>query len=559
VRAALLPGVKNIWQKKYQLVIGLPLLNVCSVAQFAGMLAGELGTGATPPGLRYSGLLQLIRHPLQDCISNADWLSRHMTQLQARSNRFARLFDLARILFEQSNAFLQKYFTRAEAVHSQFSRARLHERDRRLVQLSGSSALATTLLIEEKLNCAARDADAKNAEDRIGAGLVDNLPALIKHYYDSLDDKFERELRRRWDNEAIPRRNAAPIARERTEQIAATAALFECAEPALSLLDNAADLAHAVTLQAYRATKQFFETDGLLSVDDVTYAATQDILQRQQAAVYFNNWFKPFRFWKLAEYKLIRDMPLQDAAEQLSVCVNEIRRLSPDRFKLLTEYERLQNQIQEILIAQHVLAAGKTFQFRYVTYDGTTLQPILEDRQLQLAAISDKLAMQEAVMGGRITLGLRLCGQAERDINDLHDALRLINDSGARLQKLSLDVYQLEQLLPRHFKQREADYSAPIKRLEEKIRDASTLLLVRLSDIPCPLDSRYHSLKNYVEAALESADRTDSKSPTLQHARRLLDVLFRVNEKLSLLAAEYGTIAEEAYRIEPIKLVATME
>jgi hypothetical protein len=554
-----LSGFKNLWANHYRLTLSLPLLQPCDIAIYAGIVAGDLRTGATAAGLRYSGSLQLIRHRTLSCIAGKDWLQQQINRLHARAERSAALLDTTRVLFDRSNIFLQKFSARAETTHTLFTRQLLFERDRYLARMAGSTQLSTALMIAEKIQTATKDALAKNTEDRIDAGLVDNLPALIQHYYESLDEKFERELRRRWDSEAIPRRDAPPIPRERLEQLAVATGAIDCKDAATSLLKNAAENATAVTQQNYRAAGYEFSVDTLLAADDLTYTATQDILLRQQAALYFNNWFKPFRFWKLAEYKLIRDMPLQDAAEQLSVCVNEVRRLSPDRFKLLAEYERVQNQLFEILIAQHVLAAGKTYPFRYVTYDGTSLQPLQEDRQMQLSVISEKLALQEAVMGGRITLGLRLCGQSEFDITNLHDTLRLINDSGTRLQKLALDVYQLEQLLPRHYKQREADYSAPIKRLEEKIRDTCTLLLVRLSDIPCPLDTRHHSLKSYVEATLDQPFGGESKSPVGQRARRLLDILFTVNEKLSLLAADYGTIAEEAYRIEPIKLVGTAE
>ena len=552
-----IPGWKNFSRGNYQLAVGLPLLDASSVAQFAGLLAGNLRTRATPAGLRYVGLLMAIQRRLQNCLNGADWLCDRIERL--RWHRFPPLTGAIRALFEISDQLLQKSFSRCSAVDRQLQRELLHEHDRYLALIAGSSALPSVLLLQEKLSASAKDAVGKNNEERGDGGLVDNLPALIRHYFASFDEKIERSLRRRWDSETTSRSDAAPIARERIEQVAAENGLLDNASPATALLVNPDAAAQAVTLQYYCGAGYQFDADNLLPVDTLTDSATQDIVQRQQAAVYFNNWFKPFRFWKLAEYQLIREMSLQDAAEQLSVCVNEIRRLSPDRFKLLAEYERLQNQILEILLAQHVLAAGKRFPFRHVRYDGTTLQPLLDDCQQQLAIVMDKLALQETVMGGRITLGLRLSGQSESDIDDLHNALRLLNDSGARLYKLSLDVYQLEQLLQRQYRQREADYSSAIKRLEEKIGDAGNVLLARLNEIPCPLNARHRSLKTYVEAALQQPSKSTDKSPVLQRTRRMLDVLYAANEKLSLLAADYGTIAEEAYRIEPIKLVVTAD
>ncbi|MDB6062401.1 MAG: hypothetical protein JWM78_2504 [Verrucomicrobiaceae bacterium] len=552
-------GFKQFWRGDYQLTLGLPLLDASSVTQFGGILAAQLRTQAIPSGLRYLTLLQSIQAQLCGCMSGDDWLYRRVMHLSLRWNKIVRLVQ---IILEQSNRFLQKFLLRSDAAHLKFQRNLILEQDRYLALLAGSSALPSVLLLQEKLITAAGDAIAKNTEDRIDSGLVDNLPALIRHYFESIDEKFEHDTRRRWNNETTSRRGDAATSRERIEQLAPQTPLLEITDTASTLLENFAAVASAATQQTYRAADIEFNADNLLPADSLTYIATQDIVQRQQADVYFNNWLKPFRFWTLANYQLIRDMPLQDAAAQLSVCVNEIRRLTPDRFKLLGEYERLQNQILEISLAQHVLAAGKKFSFRYMSYDGVPLQPVLEERQQQLNAVMEKLALQETVMGGRITLGLRLSGQSEKDISDLHDAMRLIQDSGTRLYKLSLDAYQLENLLERH-RLREADYSAPIKRLEEKMRDATTLLLTRLNDIPCPLDARYRSLKIYVETALQkpsahlSTSVSLNKSRVLQQTRRLLDVLYVINEKLSLLAADYGTIAEEAYRIEPIKLVTT--
>ena len=159
-------------------------------------------------------------------------------------------------------------------------------------------------------------------------------------------------------------------------------------------------------------------------------------------------------------------------------------------------------------------------------------------------------------MGGRITLGLRLCGQAEQDVELLHDALRMLRECGARLDKISLDAYQLEQLLHRHYRQREANYSAAITRLEQRIEDTLMLLLTRLSSIANPLDPEHRPLKYHLDVALNKTDN-NQKSETLHKARCALDTLYALNERLSTIAADYGTIAEEAYRIDSIKLLTT--
>lgn len=554
---ALLPGWNSFKHGEYRLLISLPALENASLAQFAGVLAGDLATQTRTPLLRYRWLAAQVQERIAACRSGRDWIGQHLADMaQAAPAKFARAFDLLHKLIGAANRGLRKIDQHIARIDAKLQRPLLEEQDRYSALLTGSMRFTDLLIMHTRLITAAHDAGAKNREDRIEGGLVDDLPALIKHYYDGVEENFARTLLRRWEAETTPRSDEPPIVRERIEKIRSEdyPALIQDKQPATTLLQERDALARHVTLSAYQTAGLHFDPTNLMPVDALTFAATQDMLQRQQAAIYFNDWFRPFRFWSLADYNLIRDMPLQDAAAQLSVCVNEIRRLTPDRAKLLTEYERLQNQLREILLAQHVLAAGKKFSFRYLQYDGTTLVPILEERQQQLAALMEKLSQQETVMGGRITLGLRLSGQAEREVHDLHDAMRLLHDIGMRLYKLSLDCFQLEQLLQRHYQLREADYSLAIKKLETRIDDACTLLLTRLSDIPYPLDTRHASLKSFVDVSLVQPGDTP-RFPILHRARRLLDVLYRVNDKLSLLAADYGTIAEEAYRIEPIKLI----
>lgn len=544
----LLPGWKNVWRGDYRLVIGLPLLDACDQRQLGAALTAELGTRGPGLGLRYAALQRGWRARLQSCIDGSDGLSTALDAARSGFPAAQRLWDVARRLLQRADELPRRALGAIERVDARLQRPLLFESDRRFAAIAGSEALAPWLLLLHRLDSAARDAIAKNFEERSDAGLVDDLPALIRHYREELDEKFDAEIQKRWNNETTARADEAPVTHERIEHLAACGAAIDGDTLALALLDDYPALARAATLQSYRARGR---DDALIPTDALTAAATQDILLREQARVYFNGWFKSFRFWSLADYALIRDMPLQDAAQQLGVCVNEIRRLTPDRFKLLAEYERVYAQLQEILLAQHVLGAGKIFVFRHLHHDGSALQPVLEERQQQLDAIAEKLALQETVMGGRITLGLRLCGQSANEVGNLHDALRLLHDSQGRLHKLALDIYQFEQLSERQ-RLREADYSLPLKRLEEKLADAAKLLLGRLAAIPCPFDARHRSLQGYVEALLQTA----APSTALHRAVKLRDTLYAVNEKLALLAADFGTIAEEAYRIEPIRLVA---
>src|SRR5690606_36934754 len=143
-----------------------------------------------------------------------------------------------------------------------------------------------------------------------------------------------------------------------------------------------------------------------------------------------------------------------DAREQLNVCVNEVRRLTPDRARLLNEFSRLQNQLNELLLGQQVLAANHRFQFRHLKYDGSSLAPLIEQRQRDIARIVEQLGTQESIMGGRIALGLKLFGQDGAESEALHRALHFLGEQEKALYRLEQDTALLEQLLLRRREQK---------------------------------------------------------------------------------------------------------
>jgi hypothetical protein len=555
---ALKPGLKNFWSGTAVLTIGLPPLQTLSLRAYAGMLARTLGQAGKPTALRCAHFLQTVAGQLDDCVNSRDIFSVALQQRAERARQPAAALALraAQACLDVSTVLLRRIATRITALRAPLQRAAELEADRYQILVAGSRQFAGVLIELQKLDSAGAAATAKNLEQRSDGGLVDNLPALIRHYYDSFDEQFVRELRRRWEAEAL-RSGAERSVKERIESAAADNAsgLIDRTEAAASLLNTAAALENQSTRLLYRQLGLAFEEHALLPVHTLVYAATEELLQRQQADSYFNGWFRPPRFWSLPDYKLIQDMPQTDAVQQLNVCVSEIRRLTPDREKLLADYDKLQNQIHEILLGQQVLAAGGRFDFRYFQYSGTALQPLLEERQQQLIKVVEQLSLQEGIMGGRLALGLRLSGQPGRIMENLHTALSRLRGIDTRLYKFSVDVYLLGQLLQRHYQMREAKYASPIARLEEKLGDAANVLLERLRTIPWSPDDRFNSLHGYVEPLLRKFERSTAKTAILDRAQTLLNAVHAANEKLNELAADYGTIAERSYRIKRIRLI----
>lgn len=536
-RGALLRG-------DYRLALSLPLLEAATLRDNTALLAALLATQARPADVRCRFVLRTVGARLAACLDQRDWLA---TRIGGRSAQPMRK------LLALHAPLLIAFMKRCDGIQQRLARAAVGEADRVYAHLAGSAGFIDCLLVQHALGQAARDAAALNDGSRAG-GLAADLPALIHHYVDHFDAAAAARLRRQW-SEVVRRspRDALPSAAERCEAVQALAVpgLLGNAAATGLLLDRDR-LAQDATRASYTQAGIAFEPAQLAPVETLTFAATEDLLQREQTAQYFNNWFAPFRCWRMTEHALVRAMPTADAVQQLNVCVNEIRRLTPDRVRLLQEYERLLGQLQDLLVGQHVVAQGQPYAFRYIAYDGGALQPLIEECQARLARVMEQLATQETIMGGRISLALRLCGESQRDAERLHRALLLFGGLDSRLYRLALDVHQLEQLVQLHYDQRDARYALPIRRLEEKIDGACLLLHERLKEIPWPLDTRHATVADFIAA---QASCGHGRSAALDRAAQLLQQLRRCNEALSRSAAGFGTIAEEAYGIERIRLL----
>jgi hypothetical protein len=538
----------------YRLVLSLPLLEVANLRAGSAATTATLAVHARATALRCHWLLRTLRERFGACLEHRDRLGAGLARIERDPGVPARL------LLALHDRLLQPVVDRLDRLQGKMGRRAMQETDRIHAALAGSAAFVDDLLLQHKLERAWRDAGTLN-NDRDHAGLAANLPALIRHYHDHFEADAEAKLRKHW-NQATGRGpdTELPTAAERVEtaRTQETGGVLPATDPALPLLAHQRDeLALQVTMAFYRDSGLAVEPAQLLSTEALTFAANEDLLRREQTAQYFNNWFRPFRFWRLADHALLDSLPVGDAVQQLNVCVNEIRRLTPDRTRLLNEYERLQNQILDLATGQQVLAQAKPYTFRYSQHENAALQPLLGEHQQQLAKVVEQLTIQETIMGGRIGLGLRLCGGARRDIERLQHALALSSQLEPRLYRLALDAHLLEQLVRRRDEQRETCYAAAIRRLEEKIDDATMLLGERLKEMPYPIDMRYRTVADFIKARLPAHGGNADRSNTLERTRTLLASLHALNESLSASAANFGTIAEEAYSIESIRLVAS--
>jgi len=532
ITAQLQAGARHFYSGHYELIVGLPMLQCLSARSCAGLLAAVLGPGSRPNALRLRGMIHRMKARLATCVANEDALGTGLRN--ARTNVLRQGAPFALRFLALANPGFARAAQRIGAIEWQLDEATRREAARWHAAVAGNRSLEATRAAVQRLDTARDAAERQQAEQAMALGPVDDLPTLIRHYFKHLD----RDIGNDDFGDAVH-----AIDQAQADSSTHRPGIMSDEGDAAPLLEAASALGQELTRHRSGASRR-----PPVAAEIYCHHATEILQQRRRARRYFNGWFLAERFWRLPELALLRDLSLNDAAEQLNVCVNEIRRLTPDRQRLLADYTRLQNQVRELTLAQPVLAAGHDFSFRHGHCDNVTLRPLLESRQQQLTKIMEQLAVQESIMGGRIALGLRLSGRAPEDIEGMQHALSCLFALGPRLHRFRQDSWLLAQLHERR-QRRERGYNDQIAHLETQIASAAQSIREKLGGVSFPVGHHGKNDRRFTTQILGQA------VTPLQHAEALLEGTGTMHRKLALLVADCGTTAEEAYRIERIRLV----
>ncbi len=371
---------------------------------------------------------------------------------------------------------------------------------------------------------------------------VENLPALIAHAAQQAPAELEAQLGRELAASPTPGEKW-PGERSRALRIGALDLPPAAGDAVADAIPEAVEI--ATTDAHYRA--RGIDTGTRLPTEQ-TEQLVALLRERQQAAArYFNGWLHAERGWRLPDTALIAALPLSDATEQLHVCVNEIRRLTPDRAALLASRDRLQQQLTELRHGTELLSLRQPFTFRLNPgIDPMAAPHLIEAKQIELDKQHEQLALQESIMGGRLALGLRLSGQADDEVAALRDGLAFFTELLERVARLQGDAALLAELT-RH--SLESDTQPVLQRLRERVTEASGRLLRRLEQAP-PFPERHTET-----AALRVRRRlqADERGDIPQQALALCAACRDLHVELSQLAADWASGAEESYAIETIR------
>ncbi len=540
-RVALAPGRAG-WQRgETVLTLGLAPLR-----QPAPLLQATLAAALVEALPRSARLRQLAERVERWLAANADGRDRWQQWLLERTqgDEPPRWLGLLRGFEPHYQRLATRLFTtlltRCRAALLPARRAQLLEADRFAAAWTGSARFADWRQTQRCWQWAATWAQPFALEHP-----VENLPALIAHA--ALQPEPSINLALTVEFNATPTPNATwPSERSRIDRIAALA--LPTPSPATTELDLS-EREIAVTAADYRAR-------GIDAIAPLPTEQSEQLVallrEREQAATrYFNGWLHPERGWRLPDAALIGALSLNDATEQLHVCVNEIRRLTPDRARLLTTRERLQQQLTEFRLGNELLSLRQPFSFRTVGIEPAALPMLIEQKQGEIDKLNEQLALQESIMGGRLALGLRLSGQADEEIDALRAGLDFFSELLERVLRLHGDAELLAGLAARPLT---SDARPVLQRLRERVAENSDRLLRRLEQAPPFPEQHVETPARRVRRRLPATGDTGD-SAIAQRALTLCSACRDLHVELSKLAAEWASGSEESYAIETIRRV----
>lgn len=322
--------------------------------------------------------------------------------------------------------------------------------------------------------------------------------------------------------------------------------LLQTQTPAHSLIKGLSERDKALSQLMYESLGLNLQRFSLRNRDEVLKRRQQNEHYREVAEQYFSGWFRPRQFWQIPLVTAHRTETLRS----LNRCINQLRRLAPERNDLIAQQESLHQQIVELQAAQKISTGGATFKLVHNLSSSSDLASTLKARETRLRECNEELFHQNSIMGERLLLGLTLAQQRGAKIEGVVTALRCLAKLRHRLDKLQLTLDELD-IVKAHRKGMIGNVFATYQRELNRAIDTEYQFLARQLE-KCPYGFCEPGVTNLGQLLSLRIQQRGSRR-TGEQARILLAVINEAHEKISQRAAGIAARMERDYQIEKIR------
>lgn len=545
--------------------IGLPLVTTCNTRQLAALIAHELSMLRTPyTAFVYSSTRALFNR-FNDTADNNDSWTAAVDRLEHKARQplqqvLVRFFHQ---LLTVSSWVSLPFAKVTNLLHGFSHRLAVLTADHDSVALVGSRDFVATLqrlhITGHALQLAAEKMFGNMGEQR----LANDLPALVKHFVQSLPDKTQKTLEN--EVERGETRNELDYPNDRERIIRAEdldlAGIDSQEQPASSLFNPLAELCLQSTLYYYHNQGLVVDRSDLVDISELVSLAQRDQLRDELSASYFNQWFKPQYFWQIPAPAKVKSLNLQERRKLLNDTIDNIRHATPDYMQMVASEDRLYQSMVQYAAAAEVRKAGYRFSgidFNFSNEQVDNFAFHYDRAKKQYQHLKIRFQQLHDLMGTRVFLGITLHPEAaKRQLGiNLLQTLATLSNHAHRLDSLRVRAGFLPILSARMQERKEVQLEKKIQRVTRDICEFAKSALVALDKHQCRFHPDYASVGEFVKAHIKQHIIGDNPAP-LEVVAYYSEVLYgmgEANRKINNQIAFIGRDAEQVNKIKHVKL-----
>ncbi|WP_075188242.1 hypothetical protein [Teredinibacter haidensis] len=550
-----------------ELTIGVPLFTALNSRQLAGLIAHEAARLKHPA----KALIQSAHHWLyQQLLSVSEhtdnWSQLAETKAHGAESRIQHLSAYLMIQALHASSVILRPFSLLYKISGRYAtQLQTLVADHYATSLIGSRELAETFTQIHVTNHCFHQAYEKVFGSLGVVHLVDNLPALTKHFVTNIDQKALKLLADEVNQGRTRKQHDYPT--DRTRIIAAEDLDLSGTEsqnlPASDLLEKSHALFRQATRVYYQNQDLTFSTADLVDVKKLSSLAQKDQLRDQLSTHYFNQWFNSHSYWRIPPPEQIKNLNKAERIALLNENIARIRHATPDYLQLIESEESKEEEFVHFSAANEIRKAG----YRFTPEELKLLPQQIEHFQTHYNKVkfnyqSRQKRMQRffELMGTRLFLGIALHPQAvqrQRGVSLLQMLVSLHNHH-QRLHSLRIRVGSLPILIARISGKKETALLKKVNRVTRDIGDFCASALATFDNHHWGFQDDFTTLAQFVQAhvkqefdhenaqPLESIDYYCEITHGMNEANRM------INNQLALIARD----AEQANNITPVRLTS---
>ncbi len=568
--ASLRRGFLRFFKNDLVLTIGLPLVQLMSLRELAGVLAHELGHFTQGMGMRATYVIRSINHWFARVVYGRDKWDEKLDEIAERSRHWtiSVILLITRLSIWASRRVLWALMWVGNASSCLLLRQMEFDADRYEARIAGSNMFQTSIekltLMNMAKELAANDLRAFWSEKK----LPDDLVALLEHHYNRLPDEKQKAL-----HESILCRKTSwhdthPSDKERIHavQMEGEPGIYHASDPARTLFDDYEAVCISASKNHYQQfLGEAFARAEVLPTKQILQERIEDELAADARRRYFQNCYsslKPLPI-NLKLEELERDVPtlvakLTEVREALERQAEEagqalmILLLTEQRLQMVKEAKQLVQAGLKIDAKSYELSSGRPPSVSDAVTEAQTEKEKIQKQVSPFASLaSSRLQIALQILLNQRNAAAEPWHRLYQRAEPVRSVLSCLQQSRQLIDSLQEEYFDLRILLQNLAGNEGNESLVGLIRAKAGflVRDLG-LLHVELKPTPYPFKHASADI-SVADYAIEAIPTHSELSVLFRYTGQALDRLMALEERCLCRLARVGEEVEREFGLPP--------